>query len=81
MKNIKNTWKRIKSIIYLKAKIQSLQKLSKQSMVKHLLIQDYLLINPTVFFAQKHNQSKKKLAMPLSHFKTIYQSHVIIHLL
>ena len=27
------------------------------------------------------NQSKKKLIMPLSHFKTIYQSHAMIHLL
>ena len=49
-------------------------------MEKHLLIQNELLITLTIIFAQYFSQSKKKLTMSLSHFKTIYQSHAMIHL-
>ena len=62
VKNIKNAWKGIKSIISLKVKDTESPKIIKTKY-------------------GKTNQSKKKLIMTLSYFKTIYQSHAMIHLL
>ena len=81
MKNIKNTWKGIKSIISLKAEDSESPKIIKtkhgETVGDPVISADYF----NFFFCSVAQLVQEKLTVPLSCFKTIFQSHAMIHLL